>query len=150
MLAPSNTSLSNANDAARRPAPSITRRLALLMSALAQIIRTRMHHDGASEHALRPNQLDVLVRNGALGIALAVRLEVAQITDVALGVVGGAVGFAKRVEVRAGACAAVGVVAELVDVHATLGGGVVTGDFVGDGCWGGFAGLLEGDGSAHL
>lgn len=40
--------------------------------------------------------------------------------------------------VRAGAGAAVGVVAELVDVPAALGGGVIAGDVVGDGCWGAF------------
>ncbi len=40
--------------------------------------------------------------------------------------------------------AAVGVVAELVDVHASLGIGVIAGDVVGDGGWGGFIGLLEG------
>ena len=38
--------------------------------------------------------------------------------------------------VRPSAGAAVAVVTELVDVHATLGGGVVPGDVVGDGGWG--------------
>ena len=51
---------------------------------------------------------------------------------------------------RSGARAAVGVVTELVDVHAALGGGIVARDVVGDGCWGGFGRLLEGDGSADF
>lgn len=45
---------------------------------------------------------------------------------------------------RAGAGAAVGVVAELMDMHAPLGIGVVTGDVPADGRWGGLGGLLEG------
>ena len=49
-----------------------------------------------------------------------------------------------------GARAAVGVVAELVDVHAAVGGGVVASDVVGDGRRGGFGRLLEGDGSADF
>lgn len=49
---------------------------------------------------------------------------------------------------RAGAGAAVGVVAELVDVHAALGGGVVALDVVGDGGGAGLGGLLKGDGAA--
>lgn len=51
---------------------------------------------------------------------------------------------------RTGAGAAVGVVAELVDVHAALGRGVVARDVVGDGCWGGLGRLLKGDGPADL
>ena len=55
-----------------------------------------------------------------------------------------------RHTVRSGAGAAVGVVAELVDVHAALGRGIVAGDVVGDGRWGGLGGLLKVDGSADL
>lgn len=51
---------------------------------------------------------------------------------------------------RASARTAIGVVAELVDVHAALGGGVVAGDVVGDGCRGCLGRLLEGDGSADF
>lgn len=54
------------------------------------------------------------------------------------------------VTVGSSACAAVGVVTELVDVHAALGRGVVAADVVGDGCRGGFGRLLEGDGAADL
>jgi hypothetical protein len=43
--------------------------------------------------------------------------------------------------------AAVGVVAEGVDVHAPLGVGVVAGDVPGDGGGGVLIGLLEGDGA---
>lgn len=120
------------------------------MSALAQIIRTSMHHNRASEDALGPNQLDVLVRHRAFGVALTIGLDISQITHVALGVPRCAMGFAERVEVGPGAGAAVGVVAELVDVHAALGGGVVAGDVVGDGRVGGLGGLLEGHGSTDF
>lgn len=52
--------------------------------------------------------------------------------------------------VRPSAGATIGVVTELVDVHAALGGGIVAADVVGDGCWGGLGRLFEGDGSADL
>lgn len=51
---------------------------------------------------------------------------------------------------RAGGGAAVGVVAEGVDVEATLGVGVVAGEIPGDGGRVGLGGLLEGDGSGNL
>lgn len=51
---------------------------------------------------------------------------------------------------RASRRAAVGVVTKLVDVHATLGVGVIAMDLVGDGGWGGVVGLLEGDGAADF
>lgn len=59
---------------------------------------------------------------------------------------GGGVIFTMRSSARA----AIGVVAELVDVHAALGGGVVAGEVVGDGRWGRFGRLLEGDGPADF
>ena len=46
--------------------------------------------------------------------------------------------------------AAVRVVTKLMDVHATLGIGVVAGDIPCDGSWGGLGGLFEGDGSSDL
>lgn len=49
---------------------------------------------------------------------------------------------------RAGTGAAVGVVTELVDVHAALGGGIVAFDIVGDGGGAGLGRLFEGDGAA--
>lgn len=45
---------------------------------------------------------------------------------------------------RTSTCAAVGVVTELMNVHASLSIGVVAGDVVGDGGRRGFGGLLEG------
>jgi hypothetical protein len=52
--------------------------------------------------------------------------------------------------VRAGRGAAVGIVTELVDVHSTLGIGIVAGDVVGDDGGRGLVGLLEGDGAGDL
>lgn len=51
---------------------------------------------------------------------------------------------------RSSASATIGVVTELVDVHAALGRGIVAADVVRDGCWGGFGRLFEGDGAADL
>jgi len=138
--------------------------------------------DGAAQHALRADQLDELVRDAALGVTLAVGLEVAEVADVALAVGGGAVGLVVgvdcgwgmemsicllwfvgretwqachqeeevRLTVRTGAGAAVGVVAESVDVHATLGVGVVAGHVPGDLGVGRLGGLLEGDGALDV
>ena len=52
--------------------------------------------------------------------------------------------------VWSGARATIGVVSELVDVHAPVGRGIVACDVVGDCGGGGFGGLLEVDGSADL
>ena len=51
---------------------------------------------------------------------------------------------------RAGRGAAVGVVAELVDVEAALGIGVLTSDVPGDGGGRRLGGLLEGDGALDV
>jgi hypothetical protein len=52
--------------------------------------------------------------------------------------------------VRTGASASIGVVTELMNVHTTLGIGVVAGDVPGNGGRGGFGGLLEGHLSGDL
>jgi len=49
-----------------------------------------------------------------------------------------------------GRCAAVSVVTELMDVHATLSIGIVSGDVPCDGGWGVLLGLLESDGAGDL
>ena len=51
-----------------------------------------------AQNAILPDELDVLVGDGALGVALGVGLEVAQIPDVALVVRGRAVRFAEGVD----------------------------------------------------
>ena len=51
---------------------------------------------------------------------------------------------------RSSTSAAIGVVSKLVNMHATLGAGVIAGDVVGDGGWGGLGRLLEGDGPRNL
>lgn len=51
---------------------------------------------------------------------------------------------------RTGACATVGVVTELMNVHASLGIGIVAGDVVGDGGGCAFGGLLECDGALDV
>ena len=56
----------------------------------------------------------------------------------------------RRLTVRTGAGAAVGVVTEGVNVHAALGVGVVAGDVPGDLGVGGLGGLLEGDGALDV
>ena len=139
--------LSNPNNATSRPPPRVPRSLTLLMPTLAQIIRPRMHDNRPPQHTLRPNQLDQIISNAPLGVPLGISLEISKVANMTLGVFRGAMGFGKRVEVRAGGGAAVGVVAELVDVHAARGGGVVPADVVGDGRGGGFGGLFKGYGA---
>ena len=92
--------LSNANDTASRTKTGITRSLTQLMPALAQVISASVHDDRAAQHALRPDQLDLLVRDGALCVSLGVGFEVAEVADVAFAVGGGAVGLGEGVDCR--------------------------------------------------
>merc|ERR1712183_829605 len=142
--------LGNTNNTASGTGAGVASLLALLVLALAEVVGAGVDDDGAAENALRADQLDELVRDGALGVALGVGLEVAQVADVALAVGGGAVGLVVGVEVRTGAGAAVGVVTKGVDVHAALGVGIVAGDVPGDLGVGGLGGLLEGDGALDV
>lgn len=50
--------------------------------------------------ALGANELDQLVLNAALGVTLAIGLEVTEVTNVALLVAGGTVGLVVRVDCR--------------------------------------------------
>ena len=72
------------------------------MSTLAQIISAAMHNNGSSEHALRADELDERVGQGAFGVALFVGFEVAEVADVALRVRGGTVLFAEGVDCEGG------------------------------------------------
>lgn len=119
--------------------------------------------------AVGADQLDQRVGGRALGVALGIGLDVAEIANVA-GLVGGStVGLLVRVDwrqrvstcearvlqmqkltVRAGRGAAVGVVTKGVDVEAPLGAGVVAGDVPGDGGRGRLGLLLKGDGARDL
>lgn len=109
-----------------------------------------MDNDGSADDAVGADQLDQGVGGRALGVALTIGLDVAEIANVA-GLVGGStVGLLVRVEVRAGRGAAVGVVTESVDVEAPLGVGVVAGDVPGDGGRGRLGLLLEDDGARDL
>lgn len=74
------------------------------MPASSQVVDASVHDDGAPEHALGPNELDQLVRDGAFGVALRVRLEVAEVADVALAVCAVAVGFGEGVDLFGGPC----------------------------------------------
>ena len=90
--------LGDTNDAASGTSASVASLLALLVLALAEIISAGVHDNSAAEDALGADQLDVLVRDGALGVALGIGLEVAQVADVALAVGGGAVGLVVGVD----------------------------------------------------
>jgi hypothetical protein len=61
-------------------------------------------------------------------------------------------GLIKRSEhtVRTGGCATIGIVPELMDVHATLSVWVIALDIPGDGGWRGFGALLEGHMASDL
>lgn len=90
--------LGNADNTASGTGASVASLLALLVLALAEVVGAGVDDDGAAEDALRADQLDELVRDGALGVALGVGLEVAQVADVALAVGGGAVGLVVGVD----------------------------------------------------
>ena len=134
------------NDTASRARTRVTGLLGLGVVALAEVVGAAVDDDGAADDAVLADELDQLVGDGALCVALAVGLEVTQVTDVALLILGSTVVLAVGVDlrvlafvwsfvvglreltVRAGGSAAVGVVAKGVDVHATLSVGIVAGD----------------------
>jgi len=90
--------LGDANDTASGTSTSVAGLLALLVLTLAEIVGAGVDDNGAAEDALRADQLDELVRDGALGVALGVGLEVAQVADVALAVGGSTVGLVVGVD----------------------------------------------------
>lgn len=90
--------LGDTDNTASGTGASVASLLALLVLALAEVVGAGVDDDGAAENALRADQLDELVRDGALGVALGVGLEVAQVADVALAVGGGAVGLVVGVD----------------------------------------------------
>lgn len=138
------------NDTASGSRTSVTGLEGLLVVTLAEIVSAGVDNDGAANDAVGANQLDKVVGDGALGIALSISLDVAEVTNVTGLIRGSTVGLVEGVEVRAGRGAAVGVVAKGVDVEATLGVGVIAGDVVGDGGRGTLRGLLEDDGAGDL
>lgn len=90
--------LGDTNDTASRAGASVASLLALLIAALAQVVGAGVDNNGAAKDALGADQLDELVGNGAVGVALGVSLEVAQVADVALAVGGSTVGLVVRVD----------------------------------------------------
>lgn len=90
--------LGDTNDTASRAGASVASLLALLVAALAQVVGAGVDNNGAAKDALGADQLDELVGDGAVGVALGVGLEVAQVADVALAVGGSTVGLVVRVD----------------------------------------------------
>lgn len=170
----------NSNDATSWTSSSIARLLTLSVTTLSEIIGAGVDNNSAAENALGTNQLDQLVLHRALSIALSIGLEVSEITDVALRVLWCTVLLGVRVDcmrerkrereisihgpgeantamlccatrtVRSSAGAAVGVVSERVNVHATLRVGVVTGNVPFNGRGRCLAVLGEGDGALDV
>jgi fructose-1-phosphate kinase PfkB-like protein len=77
---------------------SVTSLLGLLGATSAEVISAGVDDQGTAQDALGTEQLDELVLHGAGRIALGIGLEVAQVTDVALGVGGSTVGLAEGVD----------------------------------------------------
>lgn len=140
----------DANDTAGRTRASVASLERLLGVALAKVVGAGVNDHGAANDAVGADQLDQVVGNGALGVALSISVDVAEIANVADLIGGSTVVLAEGVEVRAGRGAAVGVVTKGVDVETTLRVGVVAGDVVGDGGRGTLRSLLEDDGAGDL
>mmetsp|Transcript_9737 Transcript_9737/g.30987 ORF Transcript_9737/g.30987 Transcript_9737/m.30987 type:complete len:249 (-) Transcript_9737:15-761(-) len=107
------------------------RRARLVVVARAEVVGVRVHHHGAADDRGRPLELDQLVHDLALGHAAGVRLDVAEVADMAFLVLGRAVRLAEWVVVRAGRGAAIAEVGLLMDVEAMLAGREAL-DLVGD------------------
>lgn len=91
---------SNSDDSASWSSTSIPCSLALLMSALPQIISAGVNDDSAAENALLTDKLDLLILYAALRIPLAVSLEVPKVPDVTVFVAGGTMLFAEGIDCR--------------------------------------------------
>ena len=76
--------LRDANDSACWTGSGIASGLALLMTALAQIIRASMNDNCTAQYALRSNQLDQWVGDRSLRVSLIICLEISKVTNVAV------------------------------------------------------------------
>lgn len=93
-----------------------------------------MNDNGAANDGVRTSELEQVVGQGALGDTLAVALDVAQITDMAVLIGGCTVVLAERVEVRASTHTSVGGITKRVDVEAEFVVGLVAREVILDGC----------------
>lgn len=88
----------NTNNTAGRTSTGVTSLLGLLVTTTAKVVSTGVDDEGTAENALSTEQLHELVFLGANGVTLSVGLEVAQVTNVTLGVLGSTVGLAVGVD----------------------------------------------------
>ena len=86
------------NHTASRAGTSVASLLALSVATLTKVIGSAVHNNSAAKNALWADELDVLVGDRPLSVALAVGLVVAQVTNVALGVRRRTVLFSMRVD----------------------------------------------------
>lgn len=96
-----------------------------------------------AEDTFFSNQLDQAIGDNPFSIPVTVGLEVTKIADMSFLIARTTVLPAKWVEGRAGRGTAVGIVSVLVNLHASLGGGVAPGNIIGDSSRRGSGGLLE-------
>jgi hypothetical protein len=142
---------------ASRTRASVASSLGELVATLAKVVGAAVNDNSTADDAVRADELDQAVRDSALCIARAVRLDIAQVANVTLLVRRSTVGLAEWVDYPAEQCqpfwlqlmscqnihltvwsgrgAAVGVVTESMHVHSSLSIGVVASDVVGDGRW---------------
>lgn len=83
---------------AGRAGTSVASLEGLLGVTLAKIVSAGVDDDGAADDALGANELDEVVGHGALGVALGIGLNVAQVTNMAVLVGPVAVGLAMGVD----------------------------------------------------
>ena len=83
------------------------------MAAETKVVGVLMHDQRAANHRQRADQLHLRVLDRDVSNAVGADVDIAQITDVALGCIGSAVRLAVRVVVRAGRDTAVAEIAKL-------------------------------------
>jgi len=118
----------NTNDTTSRTSTSVASLLGFLVSSSAEVISAGMDNNGAPQYALSADQLDQFVLEGTNGIALGISWNVTEIADVALAIARSPVRLPERIEVRTGRRAAIGIVAKLMNVHASFGIRIMAGD----------------------
>ncbi len=116
--------LGKPDDSAGLTSSGVSGRLAQLVTALAQVVDVGVNDERTTQHAVGAAQAQERVLNVHISDAVLAGHDVAEIAGVALalGVLGGAVLALVKVEMGPGGDAAVGRVAELMDVESVFAG----------------------------
>lgn len=108
--------LGDADNTTGQPGSRVARCLAQLVPAFAKVVRISMNHNRSPNNTVLPSQGNDRVRDVHFGNTIITSSDVAQVTDVPVGIRWCTVFLAMGVEMGTGTHASVSVITELVDV----------------------------------